>query len=64
MRHSLPLFSFIVIIVQQLFRIKTVDFSGIRTWIVKVEGEHADRVASTMVRKVPTVIEDLIGTND
>ena len=32
---------------QTIYRIKTVDFSGIRTQIVGVEGEHADHLTTT-----------------
>ena len=46
MGHSRPLFvhfrSF-----QTIDSIKTVDFSGIRTWIVGLECEHADHLTTT-----------------
>ena len=32
---------------QTIFRIKTVDFSGIRTWIVAVEGDHTDDLTTS-----------------
>ena len=41
-RPLFRLFSFF-----KMYRIKTVDSSGIRTWIVSVEGEHADHLTAT-----------------
>ena len=40
-----PLFIFILF--KNIFIEKVVDFSGIRTWIVEVEGEHADHLTTT-----------------
>ena len=34
------------------FYIKTVGFSGIRTWIVGVEGEHADHLTTDLKYKI------------
>ena len=36
---------------QAIYRIKTVDFSGIRTQIVVVEGKHADHLTTTTALK-------------
>ena len=33
---------------QTICRIKTVDFSGIRTKTIRVESEHADHLTTTM----------------
>ena len=41
------LFLFIFVLFKQFYRIKTVDFSGIRTWIVGIEGKHADHLTRT-----------------
>ena len=40
-------FSFIFVLFKQFYRIKTVDFTGIPTWITRVEGKHAVHVTST-----------------
>ena len=41
-------FSFILVLFKNIYRIKTVDFSGIRAQIVEVEGEHADHLTTTI----------------
>ena len=35
---------------------ETVDFSGIRTWIIGVEGEHADHVTTTVAQLEPFMV--------
>ena len=41
------LFLFIYIIFKHKFYRKTVGVSGIRIWIVRIEGEHADHLTTT-----------------
>ena len=45
-----PLFVYFRAFQQQFYR-KIVDLSGIRTWIVGVEGEHADHLTTTTAQK-------------
>ena len=47
MGHPRPLFVYFRSF-QTIYRIKTVDFSGIRTRIIGIEGEHADHLTSTI----------------
>ena len=46
MGHPRPLFDYFRSF-QTIYRINTVGFSGIRTRIVGVEGEHADHLTTT-----------------
>ena len=47
-------FLFIFVLVKrQFYRKKTVGVSGIRTWIVGVEGEHADHLTTTNAQSKP-----------
>ena len=45
--QSRPLFVYF----QTINRLKTVDFSGIRTRIVRVEGVHVDHLTTTLVNE-------------
>ena len=47
--HPRPLFAYVRSF-QAIYRIKTVDFIGIRTRIVGVEGEHADHLTTNTPR--------------
>ena len=51
MSHSRPLFVYFRSLFKQFFRIKTVDFSGIRTQIVGVEGEFGGHLTTTTAQK-------------
>ena len=53
MGHPRPLFVYFRSF-QTIYRIKTVDFSGIRTRIVGVEGEHADHLNTTTAQIFPS----------
>ena len=44
------LFLFIFVLFKHKFYRKTVGFSGIRTGIVRLEGEHADHLTTTTAR--------------
>ena len=43
-------FLFIFVLFKLTFYRKNVGFSGIRTWIIRVEGEHADHLTTTTTR--------------
>ena len=45
-------FSFIFVVFKQFYRVNFVDFSTIRTWIVGLEGKHADHLTTTMAHFV------------
>ena len=53
MGRSRPLFVYFRSF-QTIYRIKTVGFSGIRTRIVGVEGEHADHLNTTTAQIFPS----------
>ena len=42
------------------FAEKTVGFSGIRTWIIRVEGEHTDHLTTTVEQNLKQIEEKLI----
>ena len=50
---------FIFVLFKHKHYIKTVDVSGIGTWIVAVEGEHADHLTTTMPPPVVNLLNTL-----
>ena len=45
-----------------IIQIKIVDFSWIRTWIVRVEGEHADHLTAT-TKALKSSSDDVLGNS-
>ena len=41
---------FIFVLFKHKFYRKTVGFSGIQTWIVRIEGKHADHLSNPTAR--------------
>ena len=52
-----PLFVYFCSFQTQILEKKTVDVSGIRTWIVGVEGEQADHLTTTTAQTIQLVIQ-------
>ena len=58
MDHSRPVFALSSFFPSPLYTIKIVDFSGIQTRIIGVDGEHADHLTTTMYLQISSFLTD------
>ena len=58
MDHSRPLFALSSFFPSPLYTIKIVDFSGIQTRIIGVDGEHADHLTTTTGLQISSFLTD------